>query len=41
MTGEDAVEFLLLVAGFVQLAIAVMFEGYPLIHQLLYNQGQQ
>jgi dihydropyrimidine dehydrogenase (NAD+) subunit PreA len=35
MSGEDAVEFLLLGAGVMQLATAVMFEGYPLIHKLL------
>ena len=35
MTAEDAIEFLLLGTGVVQLATAVMFEGYPLIHKLL------
>ena len=35
MTGDDVVEFLLLGAGAVQLATAVMFNGYPLIEQLL------
>lgn len=34
MNGSDAVEFLMLGAGLVQLATAVMFEGYGLIDQL-------
>lgn len=34
MMAEDAVEFLLLGAGLVQLATAVMFSGYPLIRRL-------
>ncbi len=35
MTAEDAIEFLLLGVGAVQLATAVMFKGYPLIQELL------
>lgn len=34
MTGDDVIEFLLLGAGAVQLATAVMFEGYSLIDKL-------
>lgn len=40
MNGADAIEFLLLGAGMVQLATAVMFEGYAMINQLKSSLAQ-
>ena len=40
MNGHDAIEFLLLGAGLVQLATAVMFEGYGIIDRLVNDLTQ-
>ncbi|HBA85225.1 MAG TPA: NAD-dependent dihydropyrimidine dehydrogenase subunit PreA [Verrucomicrobia bacterium] len=40
MNGSDAIEFLMLGAGLVQLATAVMFEGYGLIDRLVNDMTQ-